>query len=270
MALTVVGFAVGAYLAAKAPPSYLAGAVLRLAGERRLLTGQTESASEFGRTTDPLQSLIQLVKNRAVMGGVVDSIGLRLRSATPEFGARRLTGVRVDPAAGNDTILVTFYQNGVKAKLGNREARAHYGQALDLGGVRFTVPAVPDVPSATLYLIPREMAIDGLLAGIQISQRSLADIIDIIYMSPNPQLAQQVVNTTVRVFQQMNILSAKQKSTRRREFLEGQLKQTDSMLARAQAELAVFRSRQQLASSQGALDALQTAMMALDGRRAIE
>ena len=268
LALTVLGSAAGAYLAYKTPGSYLAGAVLRLAGERRSLTGQSESSFELGRTTDPLQSLVQMVKGRSVMGGVVDSLGLRLRSATPEFGAGRLTGIRVDPAAGSDTILVTFYQNGVKAKRGDSEARAPYGQPVDLGVVRFTVPSVPDVPSATLYLIPREMAIDGLLAGIQVSQRSLTDMIDIIYLSPNPRLAQQVVNTTVTTFQQMNIQSAKQKSTRRREFLEGQLKQTDSMLARAQAELAMFRSRQQLASSQNALDAQQTAMLALDGRRA--
>ncbi len=40
------------------------------------------------------------------------------------------------------------------------------------------------------------------------------------------------------------------------------------MLARAQADLAMFRSRQQLASSQTALEAQQTAMMALDARRA--
>jgi Mrp family chromosome partitioning ATPase len=85
-------------------------------------------------------------------------------------------------------------------------------------------------------------------------------------MSSNPTLAQRVVNTTVTVFKQLSILNAKEKSTRRREFLEGQLHQTDSMLLRAQSELAAFRSRQQLASTQDALRANQEAMMAMDSR----
>jgi succinoglycan biosynthesis transport protein ExoP len=266
--LTVFGIGAGAYLAAKEPATYQAVAVLRLAGERRALTGGIENPSELGRTADPLQSLTQLVKSRSVMGAVVDSLGLRLRSATPEFGAGRLEGIYVAPQATRDTMQLTFYQNGVKAKLANREARARYGQALDLGTVRFSVPAVPEVPNASLYVIPREMAVDNLLASIVVNQRNATDIIDVLYLSSNPRTAQRVVNTTVLAFQELNILTAKQKSKRRREFLEGQLKQTDSMLARAQGELAAFRSRQQLASSQSALDAQQTAMLALDGRRA--
>ncbi len=75
------------------------------------------------------------------------------------------------------------------------------------------------------------------------------------------------MNTAVNTFKQLSIQDAKEKSIRRRQFLEAQLRQTDSMLARAQAELASFRSRQQLASSQNALDAQQTSMMALDARR---
>jgi len=72
----------------------------------------------------------------------------------------------------------------------------------------------------------------------------------------------------VSVFKQLSILNSRQQSQRRRVFLEGQLKQTDSMMTRAQAELAAFRSRQQLASSQDALNAQQTSMLALDARRA--
>lgn len=267
LGLTVFGLSVGGLMAYRDPSTYEAKATFRLAGERRALTGENPTP-EFGRTADPLASLTQLVHSRSVMGAVVDSLGLRLRSATPEFGTGRLEDIHVASDAPGDTILVTFYRNGVKARLGDREARARYGQGLDLGAVRFSVPSVPDVPNANLYVVPREMAIDNLLAGIFVNQRLGTDIVDVKYLSTNPRTAQRVVNTTVLAFQRLNILTAKQKSQRRREFLEGQLEQTDSMLARAQAELAAFRSRQQLASSQNALDAQQTAMLALDARRA--
>ena len=197
----------------------------------------------------------------------MDSLGLQLTSLTPEFGSARLEQVWVNPAAGGDTIQVTFYQNGVKARLPNREARARYGQVLDLGILRFTVTEVPDVPSATLYIAPREVASDGLLKNLLVAPRAGTDVIDISYTSGNPRRAQRVVNTAVNTFKQLSIQNAKEKSIRRRQFLEAQLRQTDSMLARAQAELASFRSRQQLASTQDALNAQQTSMMALDARR---
>ena len=265
--LTLIGLAAGAYIAAKAPATYQAVATIRLAGERRALTGQIESPTpELGRTADPLASLTQLIYSRSVLGAVVDSLGLRLRSATPEFGPGRLDSIKVDSLAPGDTILVTFYQNGVKAKLANREARAHYGQVLDLGTVRFAVHSVPDVPNAGLYVINREKAIDNLLDAIFVNQRLGTDIVDVKYLATSPRTAQRVVNTTVLEFQRLNVRSAKEKSQRRRAFLEDQLHQTDSMLARAQAELAMFHSKQQLASSQNALDAAQTYRATLDAR----
>jgi polysaccharide biosynthesis transport protein len=267
LVLSLLGVGAGAFIAARAPAYYKATAVLRLAGERRALTGAMEPSPELDRTADPILSVVQLVRSRSVMGAVVDSLGLRLISATPEFPTSKLEGIRVDSLAPGDSIVVTFYQNGVKARLANREARARYGQALDLGTVRFSVNSVPDVPTAYLYVIPREMAIDNLLAGVQVIPRTETDVMDVVYLAGSPKMAQRVVNSTVLSFQELNILGAKQKSQRRRQFLEEQLQQTDSMLARAQAELALFRSREQLASSQNALDAQQTAMMALDARR---
>jgi Mrp family chromosome partitioning ATPase/uncharacterized protein involved in exopolysaccharide biosynthesis len=268
LALTLLGAAGGAFATYRASDTYQAMAVLRVAGERRALTGGFEATPELSRTADPFLSLTHLVSSRGVMGAVVDSLGLRLRSVTPEFATSRLDAIKVEPTASNDTIVVTFYQNGVKAKLPNREARAPYGQPLNLGNVRFSVASVPDVPTATLVVIHREMAIDNLLAAIVVVWREGTDLIDIKYSSPSARMAQRVVNTTVRAFQELNVLTAKQKSTRRREFLEGQLNQTDSMLSRAQSDLAAFRARQMLASSQNALDAQQTGMLALDARRA--
>ena len=66
----------------------------------------------------------------------------------------------------------------------------------------------------------------------------------------------------------MNVQWARERSSRRREFLAEQLAQTDSMLERAQAELSSFRSRQQLASSHDKLAAEQSAVLALDARAA--
>src|SRR5690242_18751591 len=268
--VTLLGLGAGAFLAAKTPASYRAMSTIRLANERRAITEQFEdqpSENISPRTMDPILSLAQGARSYSVLGAVVDSLGLQLNSDTPEFGIGKLDKVWVNPQTANDTIQVAFYQNGVKAQLRNREARGHYGDVLDLGSVRFAVRAVPDIPSATLHIIPRQMAADNLFNNLQVIPRAGTDVIDVSYISPNPRMAQNIVNTTVTVFKHLSIENAKQMSTRRRQFLEGQLKQTDSMLARAQAELASFRSRQQLASTQAALDRQQTDMMTLDERR---
>jgi succinoglycan biosynthesis transport protein ExoP len=268
--MTLLGIAGGAYLALKTPASYRAMATIRLAGERRALTGEIESPTPdvSSRTMDPILSLAQGVRSTTVLGAVVDSLGLQMSSATPEFGINKLDKIWINPTAGNDTILVTFYQNGVKAKLGNREARARYGDVVDLGAAKFAVTSVPDVASATLVIIPRQMATDRLMNGLLVIPRAGTDIIDVSYMSSNPRLAQRVVNTSVTVFKQLSILTAKEKSTRRRQFLEAQLKQTDSMLARAQSDLASFRSRQQVASSKDLLDRQQSDILTLKSRQA--
>ncbi|HJR16874.1 MAG TPA: AAA family ATPase [Gemmatimonadales bacterium] len=268
LALTALGAAVAGFMVYSSPASYEALATLRLAGERRALTGQIEGPTpDISRTTDPLLSMTELVRSRSVMGAVVDSLGLRLVSSTPEFETYSLDSIYVAPEASRDSILLTFYRNGVKAQLAGREARASYKQMLDLGTVKFAVVAKPEVSSAVLTTIPREMAVDRLAAGVTVTNRPGTDIIDVRSWSSNPRAAQRIVNSTVTAFQRLNVLSAKQKSQRRREFLEGQQKQTDSLLARVQADLAAFRSRQQLASSQNALDAQQTSMLALDARR---
>src|SRR3990170_7393493 len=55
LTLTLLGVAAGGFLVYRAPATYLASATLRLAGERRALTGQIEGpAPEVARTTDPV------------------------------------------------------------------------------------------------------------------------------------------------------------------------------------------------------------------------
>ena len=101
-----------------------------------------------------------------------------------------------------------------------------------------------------------------------VSRRTETDVIDIGYTAGDPATAQRIVNATVQAFQSINVKWARERSRRRREFLAEQLGQTDSMLARAQAELASFRSRQQLASSADKLKAEQGTQMQLETRMA--
>ena len=269
LALAVVGAILGGILGARTPPSYRAGAMLRVAYDRQVMTGDIEAAPPTpGRNMDPILSTIQLIRSRNVMGAVVDSLGLQLKSRTPDFPIRLVSDIRVDPRTAGDSIQLRFYQNGVLAKLGPQEKRAAYGNPVDFGRVRFTVASAPEVSTAVLGVAPREAAIDALSSGLEVTQRTNTDVIDLSYTAGDPNTAQRVVNTTARAFESMNVLGARAKSRRRREFLADQLSQTDSMLALAQAQLSTFRSRQLLANSRDKLAALQQQYMTIEMRQA--
>ena len=100
------------------------------------------------------------------------------------------------------------------------------------------------------------------------SRRTDTDVIDIQYTAGDAATAQRIVNATVQAFQSINVKWARERSRRRREFLAEQVAQTDSMLARSQAELASFRSRQELASSADKLKAQQGTQLQIETRMA--
>ena len=269
LTMTAVGAAAGAFLAARQPPTYEAKGLIRLAGERRQLTGNMEAPEpELGRTADPILSLVELVRSRSVLGEVVDSLGLQLSSDEPDFPSTVLTDVRIDPRVAGDSVMLTFTPDKVSGQMAGRTATAPYGGVLRLGAVQFAVPSRPTVEQAVVYVAPREAAIGSLSEGLVAAPRVGTDIIQVAYQSNDPALAARIVNSTVTSFQALNIQSAREKSRRRRLFLEEQFDRTDSLLNKAQAELASFRSRQQLASSSSRLEAEQSAMITLEQRRA--
>jgi succinoglycan biosynthesis transport protein ExoP len=268
LAMTLVGASIGLFLASREPPAYWANAMLRFAGERRALTGDNDQAPGLAKTTDPLLSILELVRSRIVAGVVVDTLGLMLQSYDPEFSTGRLSQVHVDPRATGDSVQLVFRASDVTARRADRTATAPYGQVMNLGVVQFAVTSRPEIESTTLYIAAREPVIDGLVAGLVVTRRTDTDVIDISYTAGDPATAQRIVNATVQAFQSINVKWARERSRRRREFLAEQVAQTDSMLARAQAELASFRSRQELASSADKLKAQQGTQLQLETRMA--
>ena len=269
LAITAVGAALGLFLASRDPTTYRASAMLRMAGERQNITGEDDDAApNLLRSADPMLSIIELLRSRAVAGVVADSLGLQLVSLTPEFSVEDLDQVKVDPRAAGDSVLVAFREDGVSARRGERGVTAPYGETVNLGVVQFIARSRPAVETVTLGIRSRESAIDALLVQLLVTRREMTDVIDVAFVAEDPRSAQKVVNTTVQAFQMLNVQWARERSRRKSEFLAEQLAKNDSLLERAQAELSSFRSRQQLASSRDKLAADQAALLQLDGQRA--
>lgn len=261
--------AVATYFALREVPQYRATAVLRLGGTgREAITQGFEAPVEEGdQYVNPLLSQTELLRSRSLIADAVDSVGYRLRPDYNRYGPDVVRSVRVAPDVAPDTLWVEFDTNGVVAQLGGEEARAAYGRPLSLSGITFTVPQ-PQEPGRSAWTIwSGEEAIDRMLDRLRISPRAETNIVDVSFLHPNPETAQSVVNILVADYQQFEADFAQERSRRRRLFLEGQVAQTDSSLARAQADLRDFQSRGQTYDARQELSSQQQNRMLLDIRR---
>jgi polysaccharide biosynthesis transport protein len=283
--VTIAVFGVAAYKAYWDPLIYRATAVIRMSDERRSLSGslgddETENATSTARSeTDPGLSLIQLLRSRGVAKEVVEKEGLRLEILPARFPTNVLNpqpfspallrGVQVASTAAPDSFRLRLHFSGRQIiAQGSRSAtRAAYGVPLELEGVRFSVAEDPRIESADLIVVPVDEAVRTFLKNLEAEPREKTDIIDVHYTANDPHAAQQIVNTTVQVFQVSNASAGQHRSARRRGFIESQVKKTDTLLVQAELALNAFRSREHLYSSQDRLLAQQTDLTSLKLRR---
>lgn len=252
-------------------PVYESKAAVRLRDPSVRMSGELASngaaASDQlnGYYTDPLLSQIQVLRSRAVMGMVVDSLGLRVRAVKPDFPYGTLARVQVAPdARDGDTLAVDFGAREVTGRLGTARARAAYGQPLQLPGVALTFVAPPaELPSARFAVVSRDAAVEEVLGRVQARQRELTNFIDIVYTAYDPHLSQRVANAVAQSFQDVNASSAQQASRRRAQFIAEQLRSTDSLLMAAQMQLSDFRKSVNAFSPQDKFRTTQEGMAGL-------
>jgi capsular exopolysaccharide synthesis family protein len=270
LAAAVVCAALATYKALTDPPLYRASAVIRLVDSRKSMAGGLAGSAAMTSgvlSGDPILSQIQILRSRTVTGMVVDEEGLRLFPESAKFPLGALTGIHVAPEAAGDTVRVEFGDAGVTLRRRRDVATAPYGQPATLGDIGFTVASNPGVSAATLHVLPREVAAEILLSRLITEPRKNTDIVDVAYTANDPAMAQRVVNSVVRNFQRYNAGVAQGEAKRRREFVGGQLQYTDSLLRVSQLQLAGFRSRERVFSSQEKAASQQTSMLDLDIQR---
>ncbi|HYW10183.1 MAG TPA: GNVR domain-containing protein, partial [Longimicrobium sp.] len=233
----------------KALPTYVASASVRLVDTRVGMSGdleQTGSQSEQppGFYTDPILSQLQVLRSRAVMGRVADSLGLRLRPENPVFSWRVLERARVNSGARNgDTVVIRFASGGVTGRARGVTARAAYGVPLQLPGVEMVFSGQAAVPTERFVVVPLEDAVGMVGGGLKATPREMTNIVDIAFLTHDPVLAQRVANAAASAFQEFSTDAARQSSRRRRIFIQEQLRGTDQLLATAQLQLSAFRKR---------------------------
>lgn len=266
----ILGLAAAAAVIVMQPREYRATAVVRLTDPRRSIVQGLEDPTERAESQriSPLQSEIQLLRSRAVVGAVVDSEGLRLQQKSPRSPQLQLSSARTTAGADEDTLHLSFDSTGVTAH--NRTstiASANYGDTVRMSGASFVVPARPTMSRATLLIAPREKTSDWLLNNLKVAPRLETDVVDVSFTHGDAAAARRIVNKLVDVFREASVRAAQAQSRRRREFLQDQLQEIGLQLGKSERGLVDFRSRQHAYSSRTQLEAQQNALMSLDMRR---
>lgn len=272
LGLVGIATAVAAFFLFTSPPLYRARAVIQIEDARGALTGGLDAAPAIGGTqrvlgnmVDPLLSQIQILRSYGVVSQVVDELGLRL--GTEDFPHSALSQIQVAPDATPDTVALVFGPESVEVRQGNQKVAVRYGEPIKLRDARFVVGERPDADGGLVIVRSADEAVDGILAGLAAMPRERTNVVDVEYTTHDPELARQVANSVVESFQQSGSQEARELSRRRREFIEGQLATTDSLISQAQVALGAFRSREQMYSSRASYEAKYGALLDLDMRR---
>lgn len=281
LGVAALGAAGALYLALTAAPVYQATGVIRLTENRQRLTGGLAGPVDSRPllSADPLLSQIAILTSRGVVGAVVDSMP-ELRVRTEQFPQRLISGFAItapqeEEASLSLTMALSFGDRSVTATTsGGERASAPYGEPMDIGGVRFAVSEQPGSQDGTLQILHREDAVISLANGIVAKPREETNVIDVAYNSTNPELAQQVINTLVHAFKLSSVEDAAQEARLRRQFIETQLKENDSLLSDARLAVSQFRSQQKSFSARekftverSDLAGLKQQQAELDGQR---
>jgi capsular exopolysaccharide synthesis family protein len=251
-------------------PKYDATAVVQVTNLASTLGSASQdglSQNTVGRSTDPLASLVQVLKGRSVAGLAVDSAGLRLQTTDVPYSALQLDDVVVSDSATADSLKLTFSHHGVLARADSQTVTAAYGAPVAIGGVQLRVKAKPFVAGVTLVVESRSHAINQVVGSLRAAPRPETDIVDVSYTARDPEWAETVVNAVVDAFQLQDMRTARQNATRRRIFLEQQLVANDSVLNKAQLALAAFRARQTATGSGDQYQSRQAELMNLSMRQ---
>lgn len=270
-AVTLLVTAVVATLARTAERHYTAWALIRLHDARTAMVRGLEDPTddEDGRgPVDPVLAETQILQSRSLAKRVVEApSALPLRAYTTGFPVTALQDVTLADVDSVVSLRVRFDKQFVTVSGPVRTTRVPYGSPLDAGVMKFTVARYPGTPFGTIALIPQDDAVDSLLAGLDMHPRTRTDLIDVSFTGSDRLVAQLVVNAAVQVFQEASADMARESVRARRDFLGGQLRQHDSLLNAAQAELSAFRARQGSYSARDLLTAEHTDFRSMEMQR---
>lgn len=266
---TAVTVGIAAYVVSRQETRYLAAAAIRLIDRTPGIAGETGTEGVIG-DVDPVQSELMVLHGRNVLGRAVDRTGFRLFDTMTQAPVAFVDDAQVtlDPHESG-RIHLEFNESGVTYGQDTNRRTAAYGEPVMLHGATFVVPEAPrGRDSAVIEVVTRDLAIDYMLENLDSQVVPGTGGVNVSFTSLDPGVPVPSVNAIVQAYQEVNAELARQNISRRRAFLEEQLRKNDSLFMAAQAGLSGFRAREQAYSASGRFSAEQGNLIAAEIQQA--
>lgn len=272
----LIGWGLSAAVIQLRDPSFTSATVIQLPQESSGggQGGLAGLAASMVGGAGSLESQVQVIMSRLLLGEVVDSLGLRLHREVSDIPRDKyrpvgwLDDVRIDPTVESGVLGLAFGDDAVQATWAGETLAAGYGQLVDFGALRFRVEKPAGLDEVELYVVDRNAAIGALQGEMRVWVREGTNILDIVVTGYDPQITRKVADVTAAEYREYTGMRSREEAERRRQYLEEQLATTEELLRQTQDELTVYRQREGLYSAQSQAEADQGSLSELDLREA--
>lgn len=178
---------------------------------------------------DPIESEIQVLRSKQVGRAVVEELGLRLTPVDDGVVRSQLAlDIAVAEDAPNTSLQLVYDGAGRSAALrtadGSTLGTAAVGGTLDGGMVRFRLPPPPDeTRQYGLQIVPTDQVLGEVTDGLTAQPMANTNIIEVFYLSSDPQLAPLVLNAAARELREIGARRVVQQAEVELSFIEEQL-----------------------------------------------
>ena len=197
---------------------------------------------------------IMELRSRSLAEDIADSLNLHVQVTAPKRVSRSELFTVVEANRLADSAVYTLERvsaSSFRLEGGKRPARVvRVGEAVQIAGAVFTLaPAADNHPRIQFRLVPFSQAVRELQRGMKVTRPDReADIVEIVYQSPDRALAHEVPNAAARLFIQRRhtVQSAQARSTV--QFLDEQLDTLGQQLRLYEAGMQQFREGESIVS----------------------
>lgn len=210
---------------------------------------------------------MEILGSRAVVGAVVDSLGLQARVLKPWGTPLRDIIASAHIPTDLETIELEFERtaNGYRVEGEGVRATARPGEPFEVAGARLTLrPELPD--EFTLELTSRQDAVKRTLAALNV-ERAGGNVAELTYRDVDPHTAAAVPNAIIDKYMLRRTTTDRSTNRRRYEFLRSHTDSIATQLQLASEELRRHQEQSGLLSPEVRTEAEVEQAMALKSRR---
>lgn len=244
----VLGLLAGYLVLQRVSPEYEARTMVLIRSQTNATTGALSALTGLlgggSSGSSTLDTELAILQSRAVMGAVVDSLGLQAEVLDPDTttAIELFSQIRIAPDARGAEYRFEREGDGYRVSGAGPATRVAPGGELRVPGAALTLRAGALPPAFTVLLRDRESAISSVASTLEVGSGN-GDAVDLRVRAGEPRMAAAVLNQMVQEYLRRRKTSDRGVNQHRYEFLSAHIDTIRTQLATAEGELRMHQER---------------------------